>query len=109
MFGYYQKLSSEVYDWDKYIGLSYGHVEDEANALMYKKFSDYSFIHTSIVVTLLALSLNMIATENILFIIISIVLLIGNFYFGHYIFQTMQYASPERKITDISISSSPNT
>lgn len=33
MFGYYNKLSSEVYDMDKYIGLSFGDVEFYADRL----------------------------------------------------------------------------
>lgn len=85
-----------------------GEEEDEANALIYKKFSDYSLcLHTSVVVSLLALSLSIVAVENIFFIIISVILLISNFFVGSYMHRIMQYASPERKMPDLSGPNSP--
>ncbi|WP_100011843.1 DUF3169 family protein [Lentibacillus sediminis] len=85
-----------------------GDEEDEANASMYMKYSDYSLcVHSSIVVSVLALSLSIIAMESIFFTIVSIVLVVINCLFGASMFRVMRYASPERKIPELSDPNSP--
>lgn len=80
-----------------------GDREDEVGELKYKKFTDYSICTNSgLIISILALSLSIIATSQSFFIISSIILLIVHYLMNHYMIRLTQYVYPERNIPNIS-------
>lgn len=76
-----------------------GDEEDEADVLKYKKFTDYSlFIQSSMTLSILALSIALIAAKNMVFVVIAIVALIVSYLFTAYMLHLMRLVYPHRNI-----------
>ncbi|RLL46696.1 DUF3169 family protein [Oceanobacillus piezotolerans] len=76
-----------------------GEEEDEVEDRKYKMFADYSlFANISFVLSILALSLSIIVTHNVILTIASLILLIITYFLIHYMTRLMQHVYPERNI-----------
>lgn len=80
-----------------------GDEEDEVEDRKYKMFADYSlFANSSFVLSVLALSLSLITTQNLMLTIASMCLLIITFIFIYYMGHLMQQVYPERNLPSTS-------
>ncbi|UJL48346.1 DUF3169 family protein [Virgibacillus sp. NKC19-16] len=77
-----------------------GEEEDGVENRKYKMFSDYALCtHVSFVFSILALSLSLIVTQNVIMIIVSVIVLIITFFLGNYMSHFAQLVYPERTVT----------
>ncbi|SES64770.1 Protein of unknown function [Oceanobacillus limi] len=75
-----------------------GDEEDEVEDRKYKLFADYSLSsNSSFYLSILALSLSLIITEQLSMTIVSIILLVFSFFLLHYMGKIIQYMYPDRK------------
>ncbi|MFS0647570.1 DUF3169 family protein [Siminovitchia sp. 179-K 8D1 HS] len=80
-----------------------GDEEDEVEDRKYKMFADYSlFANSSFVLSVLALSLSLITTQNLMLTIASMCLLIITFIFIYYMGHLMQQVYQERNLPSTS-------
>lgn len=76
-----------------------GDEEDEVEERKYKMFADYSlYANSSFVLSILALSLSLLTTQNLVMTIASICLLIITYFLIHYMGYLMQQVYPERNV-----------
>lgn len=81
----------------------HGDEEDEVDVIKYRKFNDYSLvIQSSSVIVLLALCFALIASKNIVLIIIGIILSLVSYLFTFFMMHLMKVVHPERNIPEIS-------
>lgn len=80
-----------------------GDEEDEVDVKKYKKFTDYSlFIHSSLTLSLLALTISIIVTKSTVFIILSISALIVCNLFMTFMHHLMKLVYPDRNLPSLS-------
>ncbi|MCH1624195.1 DUF3169 family protein [Ferdinandcohnia quinoae] len=80
-----------------------GDEEDEVEDQKYKLFADYSlFANSSFVLSILALSISMITTKNVILTIAALILLIITYLLLHFMTSLMQKVYPDRKLPSTS-------
>jgi|SRR5699024_9958333 len=80
-----------------------GEEEDEANALMYRKNSDYSlFAQSGLVIAILALSIAVITNQSLPLILIGIVMVIASYWFSVFFIRLARTVYPERNLPKFS-------
>ncbi|MBU7595164.1 DUF3169 family protein [Metabacillus halosaccharovorans] len=80
-----------------------GDEEDEIQDKKYKMFADYSlYANVSFVLSILALSLSFITTQNVILTVTSIFLIVTTYFLIHYMMYLMKHVYPERKFPNTS-------
>ncbi|MFJ5770258.1 DUF3169 family protein [Psychrobacillus sp. NPDC093180] len=80
-----------------------GDAEDEADLLIYKKYTDFNFfVQSSMVLSVLVLCTTLITLQNIFFVILAIFTMILSYLFTMFMTNLIQLIYPERQIPKIS-------